>query len=258
MGALDPVHAVDDRAVLVDRPVVRDLVFRLHHAARSRPARPAAAVHSDRLGGVFHRLSAAVLVRSALRGRALWIAFHGADELRQTVQSGAVAAHRAARRHLGPARRTHRIDRRTVDLARVDGLDRPLDFDDVSAPFLRPAHGPGPRISRDVAAARRGRIAAPLDDADGRPQAACALRFVWRRRRDRRCRGDARRRVAVALLAGHRARARSAQLPRHRRAWVPEDRGRPADPRRARSLRAVSPPGPAQLAVLDAQRAGRE
>ena len=149
-----PVPRLDDRALLVDHSVLRPVAVPLPRRGRARPL--AAPLLTAQVVAVACFLLFPLRRPSCGRptpGPAR-LPVRGARRLRQAVQPGAVAAHRAAGDHLGAlcAPRAGALARRSLHIWCV--ADRRLGADDVAAPFHRHPDRRAARLLLPVALAR--------------------------------------------------------------------------------------------------------
>ncbi len=150
---------MDDRAVLVDRPVLRGFVLPVPTAPRTGPARIAAVQCTADRGELLPAVAAALQFRAAGDRRRVRLAVRCAAGFRQAVQPGAIAAHRAADRAVGEVRA---VPARSLALgtACVGAADRRLGADHVPASFHRHPDRPAGRLAVRVVVAGAGHATA--------------------------------------------------------------------------------------------------
>ena len=102
LGTPDPVPRLDDHSVLVDQRLLRPVAVRLRHAGpSSTPTAGACSPRRSWRSPASFCFRCEFTFRAAGDPRACRLSVRRADQLRQAVQPGAVAAHRAARHPLG-------------------------------------------------------------------------------------------------------------------------------------------------------------
>ncbi|MNM47168.1 hypothetical protein D3C81_581310 [compost metagenome] len=139
LGRQHPAVALDHHPVLVDRPALRPVVPAAAEPSGDGPPCPAPAQRAGHLHPRFSALAAAFHRRTASAGWPVRLVVRCADGLRQTVQPGAVAAHRLAGDHLGDVCPAYPRQAATLAGTWLDGADRPVGADHLATPLYRPA-----------------------------------------------------------------------------------------------------------------------
>ncbi|KAG0959419.1 hypothetical protein G6F31_011674 [Rhizopus arrhizus] len=251
LGDTHSVRAVDDRAVLVDRSVLCDLVLPVPATAGTGPARAAAVQRAGYRGGVFPAVAVAFQLRTAGDRRCVRLAVRCAAGLRQAVQPGAVAAHRAADRAVGEVRAVP-ARRLALGAAWVGAADRRFGTDHVPAPFHRHPDRPAGGMAMRLAVAGAGHAAAARLAHRTRPQALAHGAVLSAGGGGPAGAGGAAARCsAVAAVAGGVAAAGGTGLRRAGHGGVPEARRWTPDDGGTLAAGAVSGCGLDQLTSVD-------
>ena len=195
---------MDDRPLLVDQPVLRPVAVPVPHARRTACARPSPAHRAARGGELLPAVPARLHLRAAGQRRHPGDVLRRAHQLRQTLQSGTVAAYRAAGDPVGSVP-SPAAARPALAAARLVSADRGLCVDHLSASLHRYPHRRAARPALPVAVAARRRQSA-AHGADRARTGAPTAGAVLRHRRGRVFRScNVRRDCAVAMLARRRA-----------------------------------------------------
>src|SRR5690606_16794288 len=95
LGRANATMAVDDRALLVDRPAVRVVLPVADHPPGDGPPRPGPADRASDQRRLLLAVATALYLRTPSAGRPVRLAVRCADGVRQALQPGPVTAHRA-------------------------------------------------------------------------------------------------------------------------------------------------------------------
>mgnify|MGYP001788258369 CR=1 FL=1 len=221
LGAQRSVHRVDDHSVLVDQSVLRTVAVFMPHPRRTACARTSPADRTDRRGRLFSDVSAGFHVRAAGQRRHPRDVLRRADQFRQAVQSGTVAAYRVAGDPVGsvPSPATAAS---ALAAARLVGTDRGIGADHLSTSLHRypDRRTAGCVLFMAVAVGCCKPVARGTHRA--RPKTQTAGVVVCVRCGRVFCICDIRGRYAVAVLAGRRTADGGAALRFIRRRWLSE------------------------------------
>ena len=231
LGEPYSVRRLDDRALLVDQPVLWTVALAQRQQARCRPVGRSLPHSTGGRRRLLHPVSADRHFRATGNERPAGFPVCRARRLRQAVQPGTVAAHRAFGDHLGslaPAPRRPSFNA----VAQLVLPDRRLGADDLAAPFHRHPDRRAARLVRAVAIPGQERLAVRRFPLDRQCQGMAAFALLRAGRHPRSGRRMRRRRLfpcrARPFVAGAGIGHRRLCLCRGRRASVSEDGGRPS------------------------------